>query len=562
MSLSRLTLRVRLTLVILLSTISVILAIAFGLVNLRMQMMEDRRTMIDAALDQAVAIGRSAMAKAGGPTSEAGRKAFLDVMAAARFGDARDLSYIFVHSLEGVTLVHVDPKKIGVNRLRDSGPADAALIREQIELVSGPEGRGVLYYTQVKPGQTQPLPKMSLLRKIDDLGILVGTGIYIDDVDAVFWSRTAWAAAFLAVLLGLMIALCFAIGRSITAPMAELRASMDNLAKGDTSIVIAGQDCNTEIGAFARALEKFRSDAIERQNELAREKELDQKRVARAQHVDQLAERFDADVTSLLGAVEGKVQEFLGASRSLEASAEQSNERIATVASASEQSSVNVRAAAAATEQLSASITEIGGQVKTSSAMTSNALQRAHKTNEQIAGLAAATARIGEVVELISGIAAQTNLLALNATIEAARAGEAGRGFAVVASEVKALASQTAKATEEISSQISAIQSETDSAVAAIADITKVIEDVDHVSMSIAESTGQQALATQEIARSSTEAAHGAGEVTQNVCAVADAVQRTLQTSAELGEGASMLQQEAAKLKKSVQDFLSGVRAA
>jgi methyl-accepting chemotaxis protein len=316
------------------------------------------------------------------------------------------------------------------------------------------------------------------------------------------------------------------------------------------------------LGAFARALEVFRDDEIERENALSREKETDQKRMAHAQVVDQLASRFDADVTALLSVVDDKVRDFLAASKILEAAAEESSHRIVTVATASEQSSVNVRTAASATEELSASITEIGQQVKSSSAMTSAALRQAHATNRQIAGLASATGRIGEVVELITSIAAQTNLLALNATIEAARAGEAGRGFAVVASEVKNLATQTARATQEISSQIADIQAETGSAVSAIAAITKVIEDIDQISAAIADATEQQTTATQEIARNSTEAALGAGEIARNVSIVADTVQRTRQTSSDLGVGAATLQQEAMKLRKSVQDFLSSVRAA
>ncbi|MBB4197650.1 methyl-accepting chemotaxis protein [Rhodoblastus sphagnicola] len=524
--------------------------------------MDDRKSILGDTLEQTLAIGRAAMTKAGGPGSETGRKAFLETMASARFGKEQDLVYVFVHTMDGVTLVHANPKKVGLNRLKDDTPVDAANIREQIDIVSRPGGRGVQFYSQVRLGQDKFLPKMAVLQKVDELGLLAGLGVYIDDVDTVFWSKAKWASAFLLVLLALSSALGLAIVRSITSPLMSLQKSMNALAKGDTSIEISGQGHKTELGAFARALEVFRDDEVEREKALRREKEEDQKRMARAQLVEQLASRFDADVTALLSVVDNKVRDFLAASKTLETAAEESTHRIVTVASASEQSSVNVRTAASATEELSASITEIGQQAKTSSAMTSDALRQAHVTDQQIAGLASATGRIGEVVELISSIAAQTNLLALNATIEAARAGEAGRGFAVVASEVKNLASQTARATQEISSQIADIQAGTGGAVSAVAAITKVIEDIDRVSAGIAAATEQQTAATQEIAQNSSEAALGAGEVARNVSMVADAVQRTRQTSFDLGAGAETLQQEAMKLRKSVQDFLSSVRAA
>ena len=562
MRLDRLTIGVRLTLVILLSVLSMVVATVFVLLTMRQQMMDDRKVLLGNALDQTLAIGRAAMAKAGGPGSETGRKAFLETMSSARFSKDQDLVYVFVQTLEGVTLVHANPKKIGLNRLKDDTPVDAANIQEQIDIVSRPEGRGVQFYAQVKLGQDKFLPKMSVLQKVEELGLIAGLGIYIDDVDTIFWSKAKWASVFLFALLALSSALALAIVRSITSPLLSLRNSMNALAKGDTSIKISGQSHKTELGAFARALEVFRDDEIEREKALAREKEQDQERMARAQLVEQLASSFDADVTALLSVVDSKVHDFLGASRTLEASAEESNHRIISVASASEQSSVNVRTAASATEELSASIAEIGQQVKTSSAMTSDALRQAHATNRQIAGLASATGRIGEVVELISSIAAQTNLLALNATIEAARAGEAGRGFAVVASEVKSLATETARATQEISSQIANIQMETGNAVSAIATITKVIEDIDQISAAIAATSEQQTAATQEIARNSTEAALGAGEIARNVSLVADTIQRTRQTSSDLGAGAATLQQEAMNLRSSVQDFLSSVRAA
>ncbi len=562
MFLSRLTISARLVLIVVLSTVSIIATGGAGLWILRQQMMEERRIQLGNLLDEAIAMGRAAMTSAGGAQSEAGRKAFIDTVKAARFGSAKEALYVFMHTLDGVTLVHLNPKKIGLNRIKDDTPTDAANVGEQLQIVARPEGRGVQYYATPKTQGGAYLPKMAVIQKLPELNALAGIGFYIDDVEEIFWRQAAWLGAGLALLLALSAALAIAIRRSIVRPLATLTESMNTLATGNTAVTVTGQQDQTEIGAFARALEVFRQNMIERDAAVAREKAEDEKRVARARHLDQITAAFDGQVTQLLTRVEGAVEQFQGASDSLTAAARDTNTRVAAVAAASEQSSANVQTAAAATEELSASVAEIGGQVQQSSAIAARAVEQARATNAQIEGLASATARISEVVNLITTIASQTNLLALNATIEAARAGEAGRGFAVVASEVKGLATQTAKATEEISAQIAAVQRETESAVAAIGAIAETISDIDRISGAIAIAVDQQNAATGEIATNANEAAQGTGEVTRNIGVVAEAARRTEVTAQDLTANAVALRAEADALREAVQGFLHGVKAA
>jgi methyl-accepting chemotaxis protein len=221
-----------------------------------------------------------------------------------------------------------------------------------------------------------------------------------------------------------------------------------------------------------------------------------------------------------------------------------------------------VQTVATATEELSASIAEIGQQVTRSSGMIKDAVSQATQSNEQVRGLTAAAQRIGDVVELINNIASQTNLLALNATIEAARAGDAGKGFAVVASEVRALANQTAKATEEIGSQVRAIQEATQTSAAAIAAIAETIGKVDETSTTIASAVEEQGAATQEIARNVAQAAHGTQEMAGNIAGVSQAAQQTGTAASEELVAAGSLSQNGERLRRQVEAFLREVRAA
>ncbi|MDP6428085.1 MAG: methyl-accepting chemotaxis protein [Rhodospirillales bacterium] len=274
----------------------------------------------------------------------------------------------------------------------------------------------------------------------------------------------------------------------------------------------------------------------------------------------QLADDFQSSVGGIVDGVSSAATEMQATSEQLSGNAEKTSEESASVAAAAEEASTNVQTVAAAAEQLSKSINEISSQVTQSSTISSNAVEQANKTNEQVKGLANAANKIGEVVELINDIASQTNLLALNATIEAARAGEAGKGFAVVASEVGNLASQTAKATEDIGAQIAGIQSATNDSVQAIEGITGIIGEINEIASGIASAVEEQGAATQEIARNVEQAATGTQDVTSNITGVRQVAEETGQGASQVKEASTELSVQSEHLRGEVDKFLATIR--
>lgn len=272
-------------------------------------------------------------------------------------------------------------------------------------------------------------------------------------------------------------------------------------------------------------------------------------------------QNFDSQMKPVLDAVGGSAVDLQKAANVLAVSAEESSRQSVAVSTASEEASANVQAVASATEELTSSVKEIGRQVSESTKITGKAVQQASQSSASMQGLAEAAQRIGAVVDLINTIAGQTNLLALNATIEAARAGDAGRGFAVVASEVKALAEQTAKATDEISQQILAIQSASMQSVSSIQEVGATIASVNEIATAIAAAIEEQGTATAEIARNIQGAARGALEVSGNICGVSQAATETGQTAAQLLSSANHLWQQSEMLRTNVEDFFVEIRA-
>jgi methyl-accepting chemotaxis protein len=367
--------------------------------------------------------------------------------------------------------------------------------------------------------------------------------------------------AGVAVLLGLLIA--FVIARGIIGPLFGLTSSMKELAGGNLDVAIPGADRRDEVGDMARTVEVFKKNGLEVERMRAGQQMTEQRNAEqRKAEMVKLADDFENAVGEIVETVSSAATELEASASTLTSTAEHAQELTTTVAAASEEASTNVRSVASATEEMASSVTEISRQVRESARMANEAVDQARKTNDRVSALSKAAGRIGDVVELINTIAAQTNLLALNATIEAARAGTAGRGFAVVASEVKALAEQTAKATEEIGQQITGIQAATEESVGAIREISDTIEKLSEISSTIAEAVEEQGATTQQISRSVQQAAQGTRQVSSSITNVQRGASETGSASSQVLSAAQMLSGDSTRLKLEVDKFLNTIRAA
>ena len=356
--------------------------------------------------------------------------------------------------------------------------------------------------------------------------------------------------------------LAWAIGRVIAGPLTAMTVAMRELADGDKSVVIPGVGRRDEIGAMAGAVQVFRENAIEAERLASREAAEQAARVARMQELESLTEAFDSSTFGVLRTVAQSSYQMQATAQSLQVVADETNGKASSVAAAAEQMTANMETVASASEELESSVREIGRQIVGARDIAHSAVQEADRTNDTVRGLQEAASRIGDVVKLITEIAGQTNLLALNATIEAARAGEAGKGFAVVASEVKSLASQTARATEEIQAQITSIQTETERAVGAIGSISTTINSISDVTTSIAAAVEQQGAATAEIARNVQQAASATRDVSESIAGVTVAAGTTGSAATELLGTVEALSGQSDTLRREVERFIQGVKAA
>jgi methyl-accepting chemotaxis protein len=358
--------------------------------------------------------------------------------------------------------------------------------------------------------------------------------------------------------------LAFVVGRGISRPMVGMCKAMRELAGGNFDVVLPGLGRRDEIGEMASAVEEFKVQAVARAAREADERDTHNKAagVQRRSELIRFADDFEMAVGSIVSNVSSSATQLEVAANTLTRTVETTQDLATRVTGASEEASANVNSVASATEQLSASVTAIGKQVQESSKIAEGAVNQAHQTNERIAKLSRAAQEIGDVVKLITAIAEQTNLLALNATIEAARAGDAGRGFAVVAAEVKSLASQTAKATDEISSQINGMQAATQESVVAIKEIGDTIGQIARIATTIASAVEQQSSATQEIARNVQSVAQGTQEVASNITQVNRGASETGSASSEVLNSAQTLSADSTKLRSELDRFMANIRAA
>jgi methyl-accepting chemotaxis protein len=383
------------------------------------------------------------------------------------------------------------------------------------------------------------------------------------ELNTVVSGATRDALGMGAIFAVILVVFLFVLGGTITRPIMRLTRIMDRLAAGDTEIAVSGQDGKDEIAGMARAVQVFKDNAVEKQK-LEEEQAATQERAEEEKRrtVREMADNFERSVKEVVDGVSSAATEMQATAQQMSATAEETSRQSGSVASASEEATSNVQTVAATAEELSASIAEIGRQVDQSAMIAQGAVEESDSTNETVQGLAEAAQKIGEVVNLINDIAGQTNLLALNATIEAARAGEAGKGFAVVAQEVKNLANQTAKATEEISQQIAAIQEETSDAVGAIEKIRGVIREIAEISVTISSAVEQQGISTQEIARNVQQAAKGTQDVNQNIENVSRAAGETGAAAGQVLNASQEMARQAEGLRSEVERFLREVRTA
>jgi methyl-accepting chemotaxis protein len=550
----------KLLMMVALSVLGIAAVAGVGLSALWSNLLEDRKAKLqDVALlaRQAIEQNYQASQKAGLSEAEtlARSKALLRSF---RFG--KD-DYLYAFNAQGVLQVNPNPKVEGTNLYDTPDPDGVYFIRDQIVLAAN--GGGVMRYRFARAGGGDPVPKMSYVTDFKPYGWIIGAGIYIDDVYTIFWAQALQVGMLVALALLLVGGMFFLIGRSIVNPINAMTAAMRKIAGGETSTAIPAQERRDEVGAMAQSVQVFKDSMIEatrlrgEQDVLKAQADAERKLLLR-----RMADDFESGVRTSLDTLAGAATEMQATSKSMSATAGEASHQATTVAVVAEQASANVQTVAAATEELSSSVSEIGRQVTESTQIAGQAVAEANRTNVTVQGLSAAAQKIGDVVKLISDIASQTNLLALNATIEAARAGEAGRGFAVVANEVKSLASQTAKATDEISAQVSAMQGATADAVQAIESIGRTIGSINEIAAAISAAVEQQGAATREIARSVQEAAQGTGQVSNNISGVNQSADKTGVAANKVLFSAEQLSGQAATLRADVDRFVANIRAA
>jgi len=371
------------------------------------------------------------------------------------------------------------------------------------------------------------------------------------------WVALAVAAtALLSAGIGLLLI------RSICRPLQALTAAMSRLSRRDTEVPIPGIERRDELGAMAGAVQVFKDNMISADRLAGEQAEARAARERHSARLEELVAAFEAEVAQLVERLADAAGQMEATAESMTATAGATNDQAVVVAGAAEQATSGVQTVAAAAEELSGSISEIARQVGAAAGTTKRAVEEAQRTDDIVHALAEGAHKIGDVVALISSIAGQTNLLALNATIEAARAGAAGRGFAVVASEVKTLATQTARATEEISGQIARIQEATRATVAAIETIVHTIGEVSGITTTIAAAVEEQGSATAEISRSVQDVATRTGEVTHSIAAVRQATGDAGETARQVLAAAGEVARQAKTMSAQVSGFVTAVRAA
>jgi methyl-accepting chemotaxis protein len=532
------------------------------LIDIRDSMISERQESMRRIVETVVSQikGFHDAAASGKITTEQAKDAVGDLIHATRFDGG---NYLFVYDFKGNTVLHgIRPDLEGKFRLNEKDATGNAFIAEQI--ANARAGGGYTTYYFPKPGDDTKTPyaKVSFDQAFTPWQWTIGTGAYMDDIDDAFYGRLGYLGALTAAIIGALSLIAFMLSRSITRPLSGLSQDVRAMADGNLDVDIATAERTDEIGVIATSVLYMRDrmrDSRRIAAEQAAREETERQTLARR---EQLAKDFVTRMQALSASFAQSSGEVADSARNLSLTAAQTSQQAQTVAAAAEQAAANVQTVAASSEEMAASVHEINGQVSHSAQVADKAYEEAQASSSRISTLASAAAAIGDVINLIKGIADQTNLLALNATIEAARAGEAGKGFAVVAAEVKQLADQTAKATDEIGSKVGEIQQATEGTIQSMDEIVRVITNIKEIASSIAGAVEQQGAATSEIARNCQQAASGTTDVTENIARVGEAAELTGSSSTALMNLSSGLSSQAGELRQVVETFVREFAAA
>lgn len=533
----------------------------YGLLQLTDEIRAGRLGQLQSVVDSAAAVVASEGRRvaAGEIDETAALTLIANTMSEMRFNTS---DYVFIIDDKGIMIAHPDASLRGNDVAYNRRTPDGRVVVKELVDLSRAKGEASMNY-DFSDGKGNVVPKAAIVHHLDVFGgVTVAATTVVADVNAQALSASLRYMGLAALLTLLITAGVVVIARSISLPIGRIQAALQAIGAGDYHVAI-DTSAKGELGDMARTLSGLRDSLSAGEDEraaAARQREELQAQILANRLT--LADDFERSIGEMTNAFVAASDSLLGSARQLSQAADAGIGNARTVADAADESSRNVETVAAATTQLATSVEEIARQVAESNKVVGIAADEAARTESDINTLSESAAKIGEVVALINSIAEQTNLLALNATIEAARAGEAGKGFAVVASEVKQLASQTAKATEDISARVSGIQKATEDTVQSIARIVETIASIRNISAAIAGAVEEQSVTTQEIAGNTKLAAEGSSTVTENIHALSGNVSTTAEASRTLESLSGNLADRSDRLKKDVAGFIAMLKSA